>query len=94
METDSLYLAPNEKELEDCIKTELKAEWKHVQLKDSTDSFIAEAIGNFSHESVVTTTKKNMTSENLVCSKKKSGARKCCVSVVKLTAATTKPLTS
>ena len=30
MDTDSLYLALAEKELEDCIKAEMRAEWQRL----------------------------------------------------------------
>ena len=46
-DTDSLYLALAEKELEDCIRPEMKAEWKQLRLKDCNDSFSAEPVGNF-----------------------------------------------
>ena len=47
MDTDSLYLALAEKELVDCIRTEMKAEWEQLRSKDFTDSFTAAAVGNF-----------------------------------------------
>ena len=45
--TTSLYLALAEKELEDCIRPEMKAEWEQLRSKDCTDSFIAAAVGSF-----------------------------------------------
>ena len=48
MDTDSLYLALAEKELEDCIKLEMKAEWQRLQSNDCDDSFTADAVAYFS----------------------------------------------
>ena len=47
MDTDSLYLAIVEKELEDCIKPEMKAEWQRLRSNDCVDSFTADAVANF-----------------------------------------------
>ena len=43
METDSLYLALAEDNLEGCILTEIKALWLHDRRKDFRDNFIADA---------------------------------------------------
>ena len=59
MDTDSLYLALAVKELEDCIRREMKAEWEELQSKDCTDSFTAGVVGSFPPELAVTTTKKH-----------------------------------
>ena len=48
MHTDSLCFALARKELEDCILLEMKAEWKRLRSKDYTNSFIADAVANFS----------------------------------------------
>ena len=46
-DTDSLYLALAEKELEDCIKPEMRAEWHKLRSNDCVDSFTADAVANF-----------------------------------------------
>ena len=46
MDTESVYLALAEKELEDCIRTEMKAKWERVRTKDHTNSFTADAVAN------------------------------------------------
>ena len=53
MDTYSLYLGLAEKELEDCIKPEMRAEWQGLPSNDCVDSFIADAVANFSPEHVV-----------------------------------------
>ena len=47
MDTDSLYLALAEKELEDCIRPEMRAEWQSLRSNDCVDSFTADAVANF-----------------------------------------------
>ena len=47
METDSLYLALAEKELEDCIRPEMRAEWQRFRSNDCVDSFTADAAADF-----------------------------------------------
>ena len=47
MDTDSLYLALAEKELEDCIRPEMRAEWQRWRINDCVDSFTADAVANF-----------------------------------------------
>ena len=47
MDTDSLYLALAEKELEDCIRPEMRAEWQRLRSNDSVESFTADAVANF-----------------------------------------------
>ena len=47
MDTDSLYLALAEKELEDCIRPEMRAEWQRLRWNDSVDIFTADAVANF-----------------------------------------------
>ena len=46
MDTDSLYLALAEKELEDCIRPEMRTEWQRLRSNDWFDSFTAEAVAN------------------------------------------------
>ena len=52
MDTDSLYLSFAEKELEDCIKPEMTAEWQKLGSNDCVDSFTADALEHFSPEQV------------------------------------------
>ena len=47
MDTDSLYLALVEKEQEDCIRPEMRAEWQRLRSNDCADNFTADALGNF-----------------------------------------------
>ena len=47
MDTDSLYLALAEKELEDCIRPEMTAEWQKLRSNDCVDKFTADAVANF-----------------------------------------------
>ena len=47
MDADSLYLALAEKELEDCIRPETRAEWQRLRTNDSADNFTADAVLNF-----------------------------------------------
>ena len=46
-DTDPLYLALAEKELEDCIKLEMKAESQTLRSNDCVDSFTTNAVANF-----------------------------------------------
>ena len=47
MDTDSLYLALAEKELEDCIRPDLRAERQRLRSNDCFDGFTADAVANF-----------------------------------------------
>ena len=47
LDTDSLYLAPSEKELYDCIRDESRAEWELMGTEDCKDDFTANATTNF-----------------------------------------------
>ena len=47
MDTDSLYLALAEKELEDCIRPEMRAEWQRLRSNDCVDNFTADAVAYF-----------------------------------------------
>ena len=47
MDTDSLYLAFAEKELEDCMRPEMRAEWQRWRSNDCVDNFIAAAVAIF-----------------------------------------------
>ena len=48
MDTDSLYLAVAEKELEDCTRPEMRAEWLKLRSNDCVDNFTVDAVANFS----------------------------------------------
>ena len=48
-DTDSLYLALAEKELEDCIRPGMRAEWQRLRSNDCVDNFTADAVANFVH---------------------------------------------
>ena len=45
-DTDSLYLALAEKELEDCLRPEMRAVWQRLRSNDCVDNFIADAEAN------------------------------------------------
>ena len=47
MDTDSLYLALSEENLDDIILPEKRNEWEAIRSRDCTDSFTANAAGNF-----------------------------------------------
>ena len=47
MDTDSLYLALAEKELEDCIRHEMTAEWQRLRTSNWVDKFTADAVAKF-----------------------------------------------
>ena len=47
MDTDSLYLALSEENLEDVILPEKRAEWDQLRSKDCTDNFTANATDNY-----------------------------------------------
>ena len=47
MDTDSLYLAVAEKELEDCIRPERRAEWQRFRSNDCVNNFTADAVASF-----------------------------------------------
>ena len=64
MDTDSLYLALAEKELEDCIRPEMRAEWQRLRSNDCVDSFTADAVAIFFP-------RKRKTHANMICVKHK-----------------------
>ena len=82
MDTDSLYLALSEENLEDVILPEKRVEWEQLRSEDCTDNFTANATDNFSPELAVMFTR-NMIRENQASSKKNLDVQKCCVSVAK-----------
>ena len=47
MDTDSLYLALAEKEIEDCIRPEIRTEWQKLRSNDFVDSLTSVAVANF-----------------------------------------------
>ena len=47
MDTDSLYLAFAKREMEDCIRPEMKTEWERLRSEDCIDSFTAYATNFF-----------------------------------------------
>ena len=47
MDTDSLYLALSEENVEDIILPEKRNEWEAIRSRDCTDSFTANATSNF-----------------------------------------------
>ena len=59
MDTDSLYLALSEENLEDVILPEKRAEWDHIASKDCTDNFTANATDNFSPRTCCNVRKKH-----------------------------------
>ena len=77
MDTDSLYLALAEENLDDCILPEKKAHWTLIRRNDCRDDFIADAIIIFLHVHAALFTK-SMTNENLDYLKKNFAALKCC----------------
>ena len=48
MDKDSLYLALAEKELEDCIRPEMRLEWQRLRSNVCVDSFTTNAVAIFS----------------------------------------------
>ena len=59
MDTDSLFLALSEENLEDIILPEKRNEWAAIRLRDCTDSFNANATGNFFPRTCCTAHKKH-----------------------------------
>ena len=44
MDTDSVYLALAVKEMEDCIRPEMRAQWQRLRSNDGVDNFTADAV--------------------------------------------------
>ena len=65
MDTDSLYLALAEKELEDCIRLEVRAEWQRLRSNDCAYSFAADAVANFFPRTCCVKNTSNMIRESL-----------------------------
>ena len=93
MDTDSLYSALSEKNLEEIILPEKRNEGQAIRSRDFTDSFTANATDNFSPELAVMP-KGNMIRESRDYLKKNSGVPKCCACVAKPTVATIERVTS
>ena len=93
MDTDSVYLALSEENLEDIILPEKINEWEAIRSRDCTDSFTANARGNFLQEHVVVLTR-SMIREIWDCLKKNSGVPKCFACVAKPFVATIERVTS
>ena len=47
MDTYSLYFAPAEKELEDCMRPEMRAEWQRLRSNDCVNNLTADTVANF-----------------------------------------------
>ena len=47
MDTDSLYLALAEREMENCIRPEMRAEWQRLRSNDCVDTFTADPVAYF-----------------------------------------------
>ena len=91
MDTDSLYLALAEKELEDCIRPGMRAEWQRLRSNDCVDSFTADAVENFFPRTCCVKHKQHDKREPGLL-KKSSDVRRCYVCAVRHTAAMTSPL--
>ena len=87
MDTDSLYLALAEEDLDDCILPSKRAEWTERRSKDCRDDFRADSKNNFFPVLAVLNIR-NMARENQDCSRRNSDAPKCYACVVKPTAVT------
>ena len=58
MDTDSLYLALSEENLEDINLSEKRNEWEAIRSRDCTNSFTANATSNFFPRTCCTAQKK------------------------------------
>ena len=92
-DTDSLYLALSEENLEDVILPEKRGEWDQLRSKDCTDNFTANATDNFSPGLAVMPTR-NIIRESRDCLKKSLDVQKCCACVAKPIVATIERVTS
>ena len=82
MDTDSLYLALSEENLEEVILPKKRGEWDQLRSKDFTEDFTANATDNFFPRTCCNDHKKHDKREpGQVCSQKSLGVQKCCVSV-------------
>ena len=83
MDTDSLYLALAEEDLDDCILPSKRAEWTENRSKDCRDEFRADAKKNNFFPVLTVLNIRNMTRENQDCSRRSSDAPKFNACVVK-----------
>ena len=93
MDTNSLYLALSEENLEDNILPEKRNEWKAIRSRDCTDSITAMLQAASSQERVVVFTR-SMIRESRDCLKKNPRVPKCCACVAKPIVATIERVTS
>ena len=93
IDTDSLYLALSEENLEDVILPEKRAEWDQLRSEDCTDNFTANATDNFFPRTCCNE-QKNVIRESRDYLKKNSGVRKCCACVAKHIVVTINRLTN
>ena len=82
VETESMYSALAKKELYDCKRGKKRRNWELLRSKDCKDSFTVEACNDF-FPTTCCAKHRNMIEENLVCSREKFDALKCCVCVAK-----------
>ena len=75
MDTDFLYLALAEKDLDECNLPSKQAEWTEKRSKDCRDDFRADAKNNF-YPVLVALNTRNMTTENQDYSRRSSDAPK------------------
>ena len=83
MDTDSLYLALAEEDLDECILPSKWAEWTEKRSKYCRDDFRADVKNNF-FPVLVAPNIRNMTRENQDCSRRSSDAPNFYACVVKL----------
>ena len=86
-DTDSLYLALAEEDLDERILRCKRAEWSEKRSKDCRDNFRADAKNNFSHV-LAALSIKTTARENQDCSRSSLDASKCSACVAKLIAVT------
>ena len=87
MDTDSLYLAPSEENLEDIILPEDRNQWKQYVREIVQIASLRMQRATSSQEHVVVLTR-SMIRESRDCLKKNSGVPKCCACVAKPIVAT------
>ena len=88
IDTDFLYLALSEEDLDDCILPSKRIEWIERQSKDCRDDFRADAKKTTFLPVFAVLNIRNMTRENQDCSRRISDAPKCYACLVKPIAAT------
>ena len=93
MDTDSLYLALSEENLEDNILPEKRNEWEAKRSRDCPIASLRMQQVTSSQKHVVLLTR-SMITESRDYLKKRSGVRKCCACVAKPIVATIQRVTS